>query len=34
MVRPENDEAAGFYNAIGYDEETLRVFSRRPSMRA
>lgn len=34
MLRPENDEAAGFYKAIGYGEETLRVFSRCPSMRA
>ncbi|WP_340267286.1 GNAT family acetyltransferase [Sphingobium mellinum] len=34
MVRPDNDEAARFYNAIGYEEETFRVFSRRPSKRA
>jgi ribosomal protein S18 acetylase RimI-like enzyme len=29
MVRPENDDAAQFYKAVGYDEEMVRVFSRR-----
>lgn len=33
-VRTENDEAARFYNGIGYEEETPCVFSRRPPMRS
>lgn len=29
MVRPENSEAARFYEAIGYDEDAFRIFYRR-----
>lgn len=34
MVRSDNSEAARFYEAIGYEEDTFRVFHRRLYSRA